>query len=434
MQYAVHNDHQPTINHPNLHDRIKATITAGGRHNTQPRKRKVLTYMVPEWEVARKVVEQSLEKQEAEWLAFKNSTYVEVYTDGSAPIKNPGGQCGFAAVIVGFATAIDESKPARPAAQARLDLGGYVEGRTTEPKTSNNRAEISGLLTAYEAIGNLRRLGCEARRITIWSDSQYAIYCATGVWQRKKNTDLWPILDKLVLALGKNSGVQIKWVRGHAGNEYNEIADELATVAAFNFDKVKYARYRAAQQATGQEMPGQAALKGQSVEYSATSSTQASAPNTTKAAVDDPIMRDIAWSPNADYMLVLSTQVAKGGHPIRGPYQGMYKLWAKDGRSRSHEISEADGESPAEAEYAVFITALVQMAERISKSGRKPSDYTLIVYSKQELVIKQLRGEYKVKAPALQYVYAEAASMIERFKHVDFVYRDAKSIKQMLED
>ncbi|MEO5953228.1 MAG: RNase H family protein, partial [Chloroflexia bacterium] len=372
-----------------------------------------------------------LEQEQEAWLAFKDSVCVEVYTDGSAPIKNPGGQCGFAAVVVGFATDVDKSKPARPPAQARLDLGGFVAGRTTEPKTSNNRAEISGLLAAYEAIGNLRRLGCKAQHITIWSDSQYAIYCATGVWQRKKNTDLWPILDKLMQVLGKNSGVKIKWVRGHAGNEYNEIADELATEAAFNFDKVKYNRYRAAQQATGQEMPGQAALRAVTSGGAGASST---ASPTRAAPPADPVMEAIAWSPNADYMLVLNAQLVKGGHPIRGPRQGEYKLWAKDGRSRSHIMSETYEQAPDEAEYRVLIGALGQIVERMSKAGRTPSDYTLMVYSKQELMVKQLKGEYRVKAPALQYAYAEASTLIKRFKQVDFLYRDARTIKQMLED
>lgn len=392
------------------------------------------SFMVPEWEVVQKVVKQSLEREEAAWLAFKDNTYVEVYTDGSAPIKNPGGQCGFAAVVVGFAADVDESKPARPPAQARLELGGYVAGRTTEPKTSNNRAEISGLLAAYEAIGNLRRLGCKAQHITIWSDSQYAIYCATGVWQRKKNTDMWPILDKLMQALGKNSGVKIKWVRGHAGNEYNEVADELATVAAFDFDQVKYNRYRAAQQATGQEMPGQAALRAVTAGGASASSAVATTSTAKPAPSEDPLMEAIAWSPNADYMLVLNTQLVKGGHPIKGPRQGEYKLWAKDGRSRRQTMSEAYEQSPDEAEYTVLIGALEQIIERMSKAGRSSTDYTMIVYSRQELMIKQLKGEYRVKAPNLLNVFARASTLIKRFKNVEFLYRDGRTIKQMMEE
>ena len=377
--------------------------------------------MVPEWEVVKNTVQQSLDKEYEKWLAFRDCEYVEVYTDGSAPIKNPGGQCGFAAVVVGFAREIDESTPARPPAQARLELGGYIEARKTEPKTSNNRAEISGLLTAYEAIGNLKKLGCNAERITIWSDSQYAIYCATGVWQRKKNTDLWPILDILMQALGKDSGVKIKWVRGHAGNEYNEMADELATVAAFNFDKAKYARYRAAQLATGQEMPGQSSLKEQGDTNSASSTANVD-------PIATSVMDTIAWSPNADYMLVLNTQVVKGGHPIHGPRQGEYKLWAKDGRSRSHTMSEAYEQAPDQAEYTILICALEQIAERMGKAGRTPSDYSLIVYSRQELMVKQLNGQYRVKAAALPNPYSEAKELLAKFKSASVAWKRSHEI------
>jgi ribonuclease HI len=266
-------------------------------------------------------------------------------------------------------------------------------------------------------------MGVTARHVTIWSDSQYAIYCATGVWQRKKNTDLWPILDKQVGTLGKNSGVTIKWVKGHAGNRYNEIADEVATRAAFDFNEEKYSKFRAAQQATGQEMPGQSALKEQGVTYQATEAR----------ATSEPV--DIgAWSPNADYMLVLNTQIVKGGHPIKGPRQGEYRLWARDGRNRTHTLSQAHEQAPDEAEYTTLIHALDQVAAKIGTAGRKTSDYSLIVYSRMELMIKQLTGEYRVKAPTLQNAYAEASSLIRRFKKVDLLYRDGKAIKQMMQE
>lgn len=379
--------------------------------------------MVPEWEVVQRAVKQSLANEPGIWAAFRDCKAVEVYTDGSAPIKNPGGPAGFAAVVVGFATEINDSRPDRPPEIARIELGGFIEGRKTEPKTSNNRAEISGLMAAYEAIGHLRRLGCAARKITIWSDSQYAIYCATGVWQRKKNTDLWPILDKLMSALGKSSGVKIEWVRGHAGNMYNEIADELATLAAFDFDDAKYRKFRAAQQATGKEMPGQTALKEQGVSG--------------EAAGAKPPIEPIdlgAWSPNADYMLVLNSQIVRGGHPIKGPRQGEYRLWARDGRNRTHTLETAREQAPDEAEYTTLIHALDRIAAKIGTAGRKTSEYSLIVYSRMELMIKQLTGEYRVKAPALQNAYTEASSLIKRFKNVELQYRDGKAIKQMMQE
>ena len=97
-------------------------------------------------------------------------------------------------------------------------------------------------------------------------------------------------------------------------------------------------------------------------------------------------------------------------------------------------MSEAYEQAPDEAEYTILICALEQIAERMGKAGRITSDYSLMVYSRQELMVKQLKGEYRVKAPSLQYAYAKASSLIKKFKHVDLVYRDGKTIKQMLQE
>jgi ribonuclease HI len=364
--------------------------------------------MIQEWEVAQRSIRNSLDNEQALWMAFSKCGYIEVYTDGSAPIRNPGGPCGFAAVVLGFDHEIDESKPERPQPVARLDLGGYIEKRTIEPKTSNNRAEIAGLLAAYEALCQLSRLGCAARQITVWTDSQYAMNCANGTWQRKKNTDLWPILDRLTLQQPKAT---MKWIRGHSGNPFNESADELATKAAFNFDEQQYLRYRAAQQATGQEMPDQTSPK----------------------VASDKIVDVAQLIGNADYMLALYTHVVAGGHPNLGPRKGDYRLWTKAGKNRTYSLDSPERQGNDEADYSTLIHALTYIADRITNAGRDTSSYRLIIYSRQELMIKQLRGEYKVKAPALQDAYAQASALFKQFKSAELIYRDANFIKQLMQ-
>ncbi len=131
-------------------------------------------------------------------------------------------------------------------------------------------------------------------------------------------------------------------------------------------------------------------------------------------------------------MLALYTHVKKGDHPLRGPHIGEYHLWAKDGRSRKHSVNHVGGHPSDEAEYLTLVEALTDIADRITKSGRDTSHYSILVYSRQELMIKQLRGEYKVKALALQYVYNQATALISRFKSVTFTYRDAASIREMI--
>lgn len=101
-----------------------------------------------------------------------------------------------------------------------------------EPDTTNNRMEMMAAIEALRAV-NPRFKG----EITLWTDSTYLLkgitewivgWKARG-WknsQKKpvKNADLWKALD----AINSKYNVQWKWVKGHAGIDGNERADELA--------------------------------------------------------------------------------------------------------------------------------------------------------------------------------------------------------------
>ncbi|MGU3436169.1 ribonuclease H family protein [Actinomycetes bacterium M1A6_2h] len=135
-----------------------------------------------------------------------------VSTDGSC-LKNPGGAIGWAWV-----------NHLGPQAS-----GGCASG-------TNQIAELRALLEAIRAHGGDEPLLIE-------SDSQYAIKCASEWlpgWKRKgwrtaggtpvKNIDLVQAIDR---AISEREGpVRFRWVRGHVGNEYNEMADQLAGAAA----------------------------------------------------------------------------------------------------------------------------------------------------------------------------------------------------------
>jgi ribonuclease HI len=99
-----------------------------------------------------------------------------------------------------------------------------------EPATTNNRME---LLAAIMALESLTR-PCE---VDLHTDSQYVRGGVTGWihgWKKNgwrtadrkpvKNVDLWQRLEQA----GERHKVDWRWVRGHAGDEMNERADELA--------------------------------------------------------------------------------------------------------------------------------------------------------------------------------------------------------------
>ena len=119
--------------------------------------------------------------------------------------------------------------------------GGYgvilkYQGHTKEisggsPDTTNNRMELTAVITGLEAL----KEPCE---VDLYSDSKYIIDAVTKGWAKswrannwiksdKKpalNSDLWERLLNL-LELHK---VNFNWVKGHAGHPENERCDQLA--------------------------------------------------------------------------------------------------------------------------------------------------------------------------------------------------------------
>jgi ribonuclease HI len=99
-----------------------------------------------------------------------------------------------------------------------------------ELATTNNRMELMAAIQALEAL----KRPC---RVELHTDSTYVqkgIHEWIHGWKRRgwltadkkpvKNDDLWKRLDEARL----RHEVDWRWVKGHAGHEFNERADELA--------------------------------------------------------------------------------------------------------------------------------------------------------------------------------------------------------------
>ena len=136
---------------------------------------------------------------------------VTIYTDGACS-GNPGNG-GWGAILI-YAK---EKK--------------YISG--SKQLTTNNQMELIATIEALKAI-------LKPSNIALYTDSQYVKNGITSwIFNWKKNgwktankkpvanKDLWIELEKYV----DFHSVNWFWVKGHSGDHYNEIADELAVKA-----------------------------------------------------------------------------------------------------------------------------------------------------------------------------------------------------------
>lgn len=151
--------------------------------------------------------------------------FVRLFTDGACKF-NPG-PGGWAFILEHPATG-----------KTRKEAGA-------EPKTTNNRMELTAAIQGLEALKN----PCSVELVT---DSQYV---AKGIaewlpgwkargWKRKEkgklvpviNEDLWRTLDGLV----QRHEVNVRHVYGHSGHPQNEECDRMA-VAAYQ-DLIRFSK------------------------------------------------------------------------------------------------------------------------------------------------------------------------------------------------
>jgi len=139
------------------------------------------------------------------------TTKVVMYTDGACR-GNPGP--GGWGVILSYR---DRNKT----------LSGF------DPQTTNNRMELTAAIEGLRALSR----ACDIELITDskyvlqgiseWIESWKSNGWKTAAKKPVKNVDLWQSLDEQV----NKHRINWHWVKGHAGIEGNEMADQLANVA-----------------------------------------------------------------------------------------------------------------------------------------------------------------------------------------------------------
>lgn len=141
------------------------------------------------------------------------SSTVTIYTDGACS-GNPG-PGGYGAVLL--------------AGGHEKELSGGFR------LTTNNRMELLAAIVGLETLN--RR--CQ---VALYTDSRYIVDAINKGWARRWRDNGWmrnkreaavnPDLWEQLLDLLDRHDVDVRWVRGHAGNEGNERADRLAVEAS----------------------------------------------------------------------------------------------------------------------------------------------------------------------------------------------------------
>lgn len=139
---------------------------------------------------------------------------VSLYTDGACS-GNPGkGGYGYAVVINGTLS---------------------LKGSGGMLATTNNQMELKAVIEGLKVVP-------DNYSVTVYSDSSYVVNAFEKNWlsgwrkrnwvksdgQPVANRELW---EELLADVSSRPSVHFVWVKGHAGNQYNELCDRLAVKA-----------------------------------------------------------------------------------------------------------------------------------------------------------------------------------------------------------
>lgn len=137
---------------------------------------------------------------------------INIHTDGACS-GNPG-PGGYCAIIK-----IPES----------ISFHKEISGK--EEFTTNNKMELKA---AIEGLKHIKTADIDKSKISInlYSDSQYVIKGASEWikgWIKKdfkdvKNPEMW----KELIQVSKDLDINYIWIKGHAGDEYNEMCNAVA--------------------------------------------------------------------------------------------------------------------------------------------------------------------------------------------------------------
>lgn len=141
---------------------------------------------------------------------------IECYTDGSCPRQHGDGGWAFAIVD-------------KDDADKSILASGYLVAPVTN--------QVAELEAAGFLMIRLRELGLTQETIHVFSDSRYLVdgmeqwrhvWCLHWDDEKIKNRDVWKGLHDLAVTFKR---IRFRWVKGHAGNKWNNKCDAMAVAA-----------------------------------------------------------------------------------------------------------------------------------------------------------------------------------------------------------
>jgi ribonuclease HI len=141
---------------------------------------------------------------------------IEIYTDGSC-LGNPG-PGGYGAIV-------------------HVD-GKEIKLSGGEADTTNNRMEMMAIIEALKYLhekSGLTKKSLQEAKIELLSDSNLLMQTLILGWKRKANLDLWAQIDSLRATLT----IKWTWIKGHASNKFNNLADKLAVAASTKIKRTR---------------------------------------------------------------------------------------------------------------------------------------------------------------------------------------------------
>lgn len=128
-----------------------------------------------------------------------NGLHYVCYTDGSCDLLSANRAGGSAYIVLKDGEVI------------RIRNHGQLN-------TTNNRMELLAIISAVNSCP-------DGAYIDVYTDSQYCIRVLSKSYKPKVNPDLYELYKKCAAHV---AGVRFHWVKGHNGDQYNEMADNLA--------------------------------------------------------------------------------------------------------------------------------------------------------------------------------------------------------------